>query len=75
MVDPLVLLELLGVVLVVGDLVVAAADAVEEREVLAADRVAEHEGGDPGRVGPEGEHHEVEHQADVLGVVASLPLR
>ena len=67
--DPLVLVQLLGVVLVVRELVVAPLDALDEREVLVADRVAEHERGDPRRVGLEGQQEDVEHQPDVLGVV------
>ena len=39
-------------------------DAVEEGEVARRDVVGEHEGDVAGRVGPEREHHHVEHEAD-----------
>ena len=68
-VDPLVLLDLLGVVLVVRQLVVGAADAVDERKVPARHVVGEHERAEPRRVGPERQHHQVEHQPHVLAEV------
>ena len=71
-VDLFVLIKLLRVTLVVGDGVVAAADAIEEGEVLSGNGVAKHEGGDAGGIGPESERDEVEHEAGVLGVVDSL---
>ena len=52
-------------------LVMPALDAVEEREVPAADRVAKHERADARRVRPEAEHHQIEHQLHMLGVIAS----
>ena len=51
---------------------VTAADAVEEREVLSGNGVAEHEGGNAGRISPEGEGNQVQHEACMLGVVDSL---
>lgn len=71
-VDFLVLIELLLITLVVGDGVVAAADAIEEGEILSGNGVAKHEGGDAGGIGPESERDEVEHEAGVLGVVDAL---
>ena len=56
-------------ILVVAVLVVPALHPVEEGEVPAGYGVAEHEGADPGGVGPECQCHDVEHQADLLGMV------
>src|SRR5688500_15884861 len=70
-VDAFVLLELLLVILVVRSLMMAAPDAVEEGKVPAADGIAEHEGADPRRIGPESHHHKVEHQTHLLRVVGA----
>ena len=68
-VDLLVLVELLAVVAVVGEVVVAAVDAFEEGEIPAGDVVAEHEGRDAGGVRPEGEDHQIHHDPAMLAVV------
>ena len=68
-VDFFILVELAGIVLVVGNRVVPAVDAVKEREIASGHIVAEHEGGDAGGVRPEAEDDEVHHDARVFAVV------
>ena len=58
-IDSLVLIQLFFVTFVVGDGVVPAADAVEEREVLSGNGVAKHEGGNAGGISPEGKGNKV----------------
>lgn len=53
-------------IFVMAHAVVVVFDAVEEGEVLAAEAVGAHEGGDACGVGLEGEDDEVEHEAHVL---------
>ena len=65
------LLEVVLLALVVGDVVVAVRDA-DLLEAAVAAIVGEHEGGDAGRVGFEGQHHHVHHQAQVLLIAAGF---
>ena len=64
--------DLVGVVAVVGQLVVALVDA-DHPVLLLAPLAAEHAGGDAGHVGLEGQDHQVAHQAEVLGEVGRAP--
>lgn len=71
-IDQLILPQLLGIILVVAHLVMGPLHAVEEREVLVAHGVAEHEGGNSGRVRLESEGDQPQHQVDMLGVIHLL---
>jgi len=52
----------------VGQAVEVSFDTRQETVILSGLRVAEHEGGDAGIVGPEGEDEDVEHEADMFKV-------
>ena len=49
--------------------VVRTFDAIDEGEIFAADVAGEHERADARGIGLERQHHHVEHQADLFGVV------
>ena len=69
LVDPLVLGDLFFLVLVVRQLVVSPLDSIQKRKVAARDVIGKHERGDTGRVGLEGQNHQVEHHLDVFAKV------
>ena len=73
-VDRADLVDLLRVVAVVRQLVVAFGDADDPVLLLAA-LAGEHEGDDAGHVGLERQHHQVAHQAEVLRQVGRHLLR
>jgi len=68
LIDEVVHLKLFGVLLMMGDVMVAAAHTLQEREIAAANRVAEHERADSSGVGLQCQGHHVEHPPNILRV-------
>src|SRR5262245_45619750 len=71
-VDQVIHLELLELLLVMRDVVMAAGHAFEEREIAAANRVAEHERANSRRVRLQGQRHHVQHPPHVVGVAGRV---